>query len=352
MKLKVNKIFSFFKPREKNINFLKHKNLILGVFVAIFVGILAAISLIFVFSEKGVNFNQKKTIELPFKDPLDDSDLTTIKEISSEELRTSCFVQKTIPLMEDQPAQKNTIKINFYDTTYDDDRTKEKVQNLIENLKEHFGNIIPIKNKEEVLIHNEETANIENFCDVGEFITVGIILCLVILYFIIAFRKLNGFLVALSNTITLFFNLATTLGLFLILSFCFNVDLNIISLVPITAIGVLVSIMQLFNANSIFKNLKDIVLEKDKEMLYLTASNDAINKSFEFFINNYLIYTILPIIAALIFFVINAIMYDGFGTLIYYMPYLLIFVVAQTFCFLVSIYVLTPLWAILKRKKA
>ena len=352
MKLKINKMFTFLKPKEKNINFLKHKNIILAVFAAIFVGILAAISLTFVFSEKGVNFDQKKTVELPFKNQLEDSDLTTIKEIASNELGTSCFVQKTIPLMEDQPTQKNTIKIHFYDTTYDDETTKEKVQNLVESLKEHFEDLIPIKNKEEILIHKEETANIEDFYDVGEFVAFGIILCLIILYFIIAFRKLNGFLVALSNTITLIFNLAMTLGLFMILSFCFNVDLNMISLVPITAIAVLVFIMQLFNANNIFKNLKDIVLEKDKEMLYLTASNDAINKSFEFFINNYLIFTILPVIAALIFFVINAIMYDSFGEFIYYMPYLLIFIVAQTFCFLISIYVLTPLWAMLKRKKA
>lgn len=352
MKLKINNMLTFLKPKEKNINFLKHKNIILGVFAAIFVGILATISLTFIFSETGANFKQKSTIELPFKDPLEDYDLTTIKEIASKELGTSCFVQKTIPLMEDQPTQKNTIKINFYDTTYDDERTKEKVQNVVENLKEYFKDIIPIKNKEEILIHKEEAADMEDFYDVGEFVAIGIVLGLIILYFLITFRKLNGFLVALSNTITLIFNLAMVLALFLILSFCFNVNLNMISLVPITAIGVLVSVMQLFNANNIFKNLKDIVLEKDKQMLYLTASNDAINKSFEFFMGNYLIFTILPVFAALIFFVINAIMYDSFDTFIYYMPYILIFVLAQTFCFLVSIYVLTPLWAMLKRKKA
>ncbi len=352
MKLKINDMFTFLKPKEKNINFLKHKNIILGVFAVIFVGILTAISLTFVFSEKGVNFKQKKIIELPFKEPLKDYDLTTIKEIASKELGTSCFVQKTIPLIEDQPTQKNTIKINFYDTTYDDERTKEKVQNVVENLKEYFEDLIPIKNKEEILIHKEEAADMEDFYDVGEFVAIGIVLVLIILYFLVAFRKLNGLLVALSNTITLIFNLAMILALFLVLSFCFNVDLNMISLFPITAIGVLVSIMQLFNANNIFKNLKDIVLEKDKQMLYLTASNDAINKSFKFFMGNYLIFTILPVVASLIFFVINAIMYDGFGTFIYYMPYIIIFILAQTFCFLVSIYVLTPLWAMLKRKKA
>ncbi len=352
MKLKINEMFTFLNLKEKNINFLKHKNIILGIFAAMFVGIIATISLIFIFSDREANFEQKKTIELPFKDPIEDFDLKTIKEISSEKLGTSCFVQKNIPLMDDQPAQKNTIKINFYDTTYDDEKTKEKIQNLVENLKEYFGDMIPIKNKEEILIHKEETATIEYFYDIGEIVTAGIILCLIVLYFLITFRKLNGLLVTLSNTITFIFNLAMTLGLFLILSFCFNVDLNMISLVPIAAIGGLVSIMHLFNANNIFKNLKDIVLNKEKEMLYLTASNHAINKSFEYFIDNYLIFTILPIVAALIFFVINAIMYDSFGSFMYYMPYLLIFIIIQTFCFLISIYVLTPLWAMLKRKKS
>lgn len=351
MKLKINKIFNFLKPKDKNINFLKHKNIILGIFAAIFVGLLAIVSLTFVFSEKQINFKQKKTVELPFKEPLDDVDLTTIKKISSNKLKTACTVQKTIPLVEEQNPQKNTIKINFYDTTYNEENTKEKIQSLVEELKKNFGNTITISNKEEILIHTEETANIEDFYDVGEFVAVGIVLCLITLYFLIAFRKLNGLLVTLSNTLTLIYNLTVTLALFLILSFCFNIDLNMMSLVPISAIGVIVLVVQLFNANNIFKNLKNIIMEKNKEMLYLTASNDAINKSFGYFKGNYIIFTVLPTIAALIFFVINALIYDNFNTFVYYLPYLLIYFIAQTFCFLISIYVLTPLWATLKRKK-
>ena len=358
MNLKINNMLSFFKNsngKRENINFLKHKNLILVVFAVIFAALISTIILFFATSEKDLNFYEKRTVELPFKDPLDEDDLNKIKDVSINELQTCCYVQKTIPLNDEYGLPlNNKLTISFYEKTSEDDEVKiqDKVENLISKIKEDFPDAIQIKNKEEILINTETKADIEDFFGLGEILVVFILLLLIALYLFIAYRKLNGFLVISSFLSGFIFNLAFVLALFFGFSLCFDLEINNTFLLPIAAVTCLFMVNFLLNMTYYFRNLREIVINKDKEKMFLTASNEAINESFSFFSGNFIILAVIPTISFVIFSVLNYFITGSLYYLVNIMPFILIAFLVVLSCFLTSIYLIPSIYNLIKRKKA
>ena len=228
----------------------------------------------------------------------------------------------------------------------------EKIVDLVENIKENYPEIITIKYEEQIMFKTQEIADIKDLGDTGAVIGISIALILVILYFLFAFRKLNGFLVSASFILVLIFNVTAILALFLVTTNILGTNININLILPLTTIVFASSINLIFNSSFLFKNLQNIVLTKDKEKLYLTASNEAINDNFSFFISTFTGFTALPIISFIVLLIFNLVADGSFNTLLSYIPYIIIYFIVEIFCLLISIFIVAPVWATLKRKKA
>ena len=115
MKLKIKNIFRFCRQKKiekKTHNFLKKKNMSLAIFGVLFIGFITTIFLFLNFSENNMEFKEKTTIYLPYKDEIEEDDIEIIKNIATDKLNTQCNVQKIVP------TQKAMLPINSLTIEY------------------------------------------------------------------------------------------------------------------------------------------------------------------------------------------------------------------------------------------
>ena len=355
MKLKIKNIFGIFnqKPKkEKMYNFFKKKNLNLTIFAIFFIGFIAVILSLLSFSENRMNFKEKTKIELNYKNNLEEEDLSIIKNIAMTELNTPCNVQKIVPMYEEITIPKNKLSIEYFEFSETEKSERdEKINRRVENIKSSFPEEIVVKYKEEIMVNTEKIADIKDFGYLGDLAGFAIALILIILYFMIAFRKLNGFFVSISFLTVLVFNIAAATGLFLFITYFFQTNINFNLLYILITIVVASTINLIFNSNSFFKNLQNFFSKEDKENLNLTASNEVVNKNLSFYISNFMIFAVLPIVAFLAVFIINIISIGNIYSSFYILPYIFIYLMVEISCFLVSVYIMPSIWAIFKHKK-
>lgn len=340
------KIFNNFK----NINFLKHKKKYFIVFAIIFAALISVIVVNFsVNSPPDEEDQTRTTIEIPFSDNLDENDIQTIEDISSDILEVKCNVQKPQPVEEINAQQKNKIIISFFNEDVEDSSNlKEKIKSLATSLSEEFREEIKIKNIEEILVSNHKNAYLESFMKLENLAILGIFLILILIYFAIAFKKLSGLVVALSMFLTFVFEAALIMALFSVLIGFFNfaLDKNLFNIITIMLITTM--IYTIVNANLLFskiKNISNLKNKKDRDELL----NVTLNLNSKHIINNLLILTILPFLAGMILCILNLIFSSLAGSFLNFIPFLIIYLILGIFCYMLSLFFIIPSWAALKK---
>ncbi len=342
MKKRLNKIFGIFR---KERDFVKNKNIFLIAFAVVFSAIIGVIVVFFDFK-----FNDTKTtIEIPCNQNVESSELEQIKKIATDNLETECFVQKSTTSDEVSLEKIDKLTIGCYSNfTKDDAEFQNKIKNLTNELQNNFKDKILLKNKEEILITNLETSYINQVNDFSLAVLAAVVLVIPTLFFIIAFRKINGFSVALSFLVLLIFNVAFFVAVVFLLSNILNFYCFEKFVLPLCVIAV----NFLINSTMAFSKLQNKLLSKKEQKPQLKdAINEVINSMKSDFIINFIIFSAIPCIFASAFKLFGFFVFDEF---IYFKSFVFVFAtyfVSSLVLLLTSIFVLLQFFSILKKTK-
>lgn len=346
------KIFNF----EKKINYVKYKNIFLIAFSTIFVAVVALFALWFNLTDSNFYNSTKRTIiEFPSltvsENDLNGSELNEIKEITTEILEKECVVQFNKTANDFYVPEEGKLAITvFEEIDKENEIFKNKLNELINTLKENYPKIINISNIEEIMVSKQETADIDDYEDYSIIFMVCTILVLISVYFIFSFKKLNGFLVALSFVFTLVLNFTITCGLFLATINILENEINKILVFALVFTIIFSSLNLIFNINFIFNRIKNLMLkEENKDLLITTVANNSINYEIKNIFNNFKVYVILPFLLFLaggVFFSV----FSNFKVLMSISPFLVIFIISGIVSFLISTLGTAQLWLTLKKK--
>lgn len=346
------KIFNF----EKKIDYVKYKNIFLIAFSAIFAAIIAMFAIWFSLADSpSYNSTTRTIVEIPSltlsEEDLDSSELNNMKDVATEILEKECTVQLSTTANDLYIPKEGRLTITIFEEI---DKTNEVFKNnlnkLINTLKENHPKIINISNVEEIMVLKQETADVDDYEDYSLVFMVCAILILISVYFIINFKKLNGFLVALSFIFTLILNFSIISGLFLALINVLDYNINRTLIFSLIFTIIFSSLNLIFNINFIFNKVKNLIEKEEKrDVLISTMANNAINHEIKNVFNNFNVYVALPALLVLVGGVVSSFL-SNFKILANIAPFLVVFIVSGIVSFLTSILGPLQLWLTLKRK--
>lgn len=346
------KIFNF----EKKIDYVKYKNIFLIAFSAIFAAIIAMFAIWFSLADSpSYNSTTRTIVEIPSltlsEEDLDSSELNNMKDVATEILEKECTVQLSTTANDLYIPKEGKLTITIFEEI---DKTNEVFKNnlnkLINTLKENHPKIINISNVEEIMVLKQETADVDDYEDYSLVFMVCTILILISVYFIINFKKLNGFLVALSFIFTLILNFSIISGLFLALINVLDYNINRTLIFSLIFTIIFSSLNLIFNINFIFNKVKNLMIKEEKrDVLISTMANNAINHEIKNVFNNFNVYVVLPALLVLAGGVAFS-FFSNFKILANIAPFLVVFIISGIVSFLTSILGPLQLWLTLKRK--
>ena len=301
-KTKLKKMSSFFK---KNNDYMKKKKIFLLIFGVIFA---ATIGLTVAFFNFNFN-NNKTTIELPFVKSFEPYEIEEIEEISTDCLETNCVVQQSTTTDEISLEKHNKLTISCFENIQKNNPNfKTKINNLIYELQRNYKNNISIKHKEEVLITNLEIASLNQLTETSLIVLAAIVLVIITLFYIIAFRKINGFFAALSFLAVAIFNTSFYVAVCFVLSSFLNINNLEKFAFPLCAIF----INLIFNTTMLFSVLQNKIIKKTSQYMLKDSVNEVINSTkFHLFIN-FIIFCVIPSFGILAFKIFSAFVSNEF----------------------------------------
>ena len=311
MKLKFNNVLKTFKNIFKKNNnenlkdFLKNKNKILIVFAAFFAIFIATIFVSFSLysSPREPGLGEKTIISIPTKKELTSSELFEIKNTASSVLKTNCSVQQTANEKElniiDEPQQ---IKINL--TSFfkkNTPQTNKKIEQLTQNLNKNHPNILNIKNKNDIVVENYFSYDFLDYLK-NFLLIVSTILIIVLIYFLIAYKKINGFLSFLSFFAGLILNILMAAAFFSVLIVSLNLQINSNFVLKFATFLIMITLNLFLNSCTIFNSFKKTLFETNNPK---DALNETLNKNNKTIFNNVLIFSVIPCFCFLVFSLLN-----------------------------------------------
>ncbi len=356
MTVKFNKFLGFFTYKANkdlenkiDVDFFKNSKTFLFSFVAIFLAAIATLAFTLLISKTNFNINSRSNtvIELPLEGEgeLTEKNLKTIEGIGCSMLKTNCLVQKTNAFEESPATYKDRLVVSCASISGNEDSKMQKIVSFVEKIKQMFPNNVTIKNKEQILVSNNEAAQIEHFNKMSVAILAGAILLIILICFALNFKKLNGIFVALTFLIALTFNFTVISAIFLFLVGALGFQINNMLLWAFVITTITSSVNYLYNASIIFSKIKENKEEKD----VLKASNIAIGKNVPIFVDNAVLFTVIPAISILIFKIIDSITNtSSFGSFLEIVVFILLHLAIGVICAFSSMFVLAQIWAKLK----
>ncbi len=351
---KFKKYFTF----KKNLDYVKHKNIFLTIFTITFVGLIGFLIAWFSLTDSQFYTSPKikTTIEIPSfnlnEENLEDFNVEDVKSISAEILEKDCTVQLTETSKDLYTPEKGKLTITIPEEINQNDKIfKDKLNILIAKIKENYPKILNISNAEEIFVSKQETAEIDAYEDYSIIFIVCLILVLTSAYFIITFKKLNGFLIAVTFIFAFILNLVVVCGLFLAATNILEYEINNILMFALIITLTLSTLNLTFNTNFIFNKIKNLVAnEKNKDILISKIANNAINNEIENIFNNFKVYFVLPTLLILGVNLGSIVFSSNINFLINTIPFLGILIISGIFSILISVLGVAQLWLTLKRK--
>lgn len=354
MTVKFNKFLDFFTYKaDKNLencvdsDFFKRSKTFLVSFITVFLAAIATLAFALLISKTNFNINNKSNtiIELPLEGELTEKNLKTIESVGCSMLKTNCLVQKTNAFEESPATYKDWLVVKCASISGDEDYKMQNIVSFVEKIKQMFPKNITIKNKEQILVSNTEAAQIERFNNMSVAVLAGTILLIILICFAFNFKKLNGVFVALTFLIALTFNFTAISAIFSFLIGMLGFQMNNMLLWAFVITTVTSSVNYLYNASIIFNKIKENKDEKD----IVKVSNVAINKSIPVFIDNVVLFTVIPAVSILVFKIVDSITNtSSFGSFLEVVVFILLHLAAGIVCVLCSMFVLAQIWVKLK----
>ena len=340
-KIKLNKIFELLN---KNQDYMKNKKIFLIGFIIVFAATVALIAAFFNF-----NFNNyKTTVEIPFTKSFETYELEQIKETSTNFLNTSCTVQQTTTTDEISLEKRNKLTIECLEyIPKDNPKFKTKVNRLIEEIRKNFKDKIYIKNIEEILITNLEISSLNQLTESSLAVLAAIVLIIIMLFFIITFRKINGLFAAMSFLAIAIFNTSFYMAIYFTISSFLNLSNFEKFAFPLCAI----IINLIVNATIMFSALQNKILDKTEQYPLKDSVNETINSTKFYIFVNFLIFCAIPSLSVLVFKIFSAIVLDEFISLETYVSLFAIHFISGFVLFLSSVFVILQLFSIFKKPK-
>ena len=340
-KKKLNKISNFLK---KNNDYMKKNKVFLLIFGVVFA---AAIGLIVAFFNFNFN-NNKTTIELPFAKSFEAYELEEIKEISTDFLETNCTVQQSTTTDEISIEKHNKLTISCYENiSKNNPEFKAKVNKLIDELKRNYKDNIAIKHKEEILITNFEISSLNQLTVNSLIVLAAVVLMVISIFYIISYRKINGFFSALSFLAVAIFNSSFYVAVYFISASFLNI--NSVEKFAFPLCAIFVNLM--FNATMLFSTLKNKLINKTPQHMLKDSVNEVINSTKSHMFINFIIFCAIPSFAILAFKIFSAIVSGEFVQMETVVALFATYFVSGFVVLLTSLFIILQLFSIFKKPK-